>query len=69
MFCVSFLVLRRAITFYFGEVGLYLSTILNLSRSEHTENVLSNRILITIFSAILIGLKTLQNDEDRQHNI
>jgi len=34
-----------------------------------TENALSNSSIITIFSTSLIGLKTLQNDEGRQHTV
>jgi hypothetical protein len=34
-----------------------------------TENTVSYRSLITIFSATLIGLKTLPNDESTQHGV
>jgi hypothetical protein len=65
----SVLVLRRAITFCNGGVGQHLITILNLSRSERTNNGLSNSYLLTIFWDILIDLKTLHNDEGRHHTV
>jgi hypothetical protein len=47
---------------WFCDELLPLFTILNLSCSGRTENGLCISSLITTFSAILIGLKTLQND-------
>ena len=34
-----------------------------------TDNALSNSSIITTISAILFDLKTLQNDEGRQHTV
>lgn len=57
------------IKFSSGGVGPPLFSVRNLSYNGGTENVLPNIYLITLFSAILIGLKGLLNDEGRQHAI
>ena len=50
-----------------GGVGRPEFTVLNLSCSGRTEYGLSKSSLITIFSAILVGLQTLYNDARTQH--
>jgi len=55
----SAIVLCCAITLDKSEAGRTLFTLLNLQFIGFTANGLSNGSLINIFSAILIGLKTL----------
>jgi len=49
-----------------GPVGPHAFFILYLPGSESTDNSLLNSSLITIFSAILIGLKTVVSAGGRQ---
>jgi hypothetical protein len=51
-----------------GAAGRHLFTVLYLSCSG-TKNALSISSLITIFSATLVGLKTLPNAEGTQHSV
>jgi hypothetical protein len=65
-FCLSF---TTSFALCNGAVGPHLFIILYLSCSGIQKNGLSNSSLITVFSAILIFLKTLQNGESRQHSV
>ena len=64
----SVLVLCQDITLCNGGVGPH-SLIIFIYHEVGQKNGLSNFPLTIIFSVILIFLKTLQNDEGRQHNV